>query len=627
VSAPLALPSGQTQYNITGGTRPGGGTNLFHSFGNFNVPENNIANFLNNTGLPTSNILGRVTGGNLSNIFGTIQTTGFGNANLFLMNPAGFLFGPNATVNVGGMVSFSGADYLRLADGVRFNAVPKASADALLSAAPVAAFGFLGSNPGAIAVQGSQLTVAPGTGISLVGGNITVQDGATLRAPQGTIALVSVGKPSNPHAAGEVVIAGSGPGTGYTPTGFKSLGSINLSEGSTISVSRAPNAEIDGPATVLIRAGKLVMDDASITAFVANFEFPSIIAGGTVDVTAEHVTLSNHSTVDVEVGPALGGRNSGITAPRITFNVGTFSATDSAILAPSVENELGGGGAVTIQGLHGAGTFARSVSLLNTEINTTGTVSATHAGPILISADNNVLKQSTLDATSEALGGGITLTSTGKLDIQDSSLDATAFFGQGGRVNLLGGKEIVLTNTPVFAGGGFEGGGSVTMAAPFISLSDSPVNASAPGGTGGTISLTGTKAVSLTNGSVLFASGGLFGPGGSIQINGGAQFLSQQSRILAPSGTIQLKANKVMLTDSLVTTSASRPEANAGTITVDAKNTTLNNSQILSTATNGHGGTIDITTKALHRDSNSVIDASSQFGTDGTVTINGVVKP
>src|SRR4029079_19234908 len=166
------------------------------------------------TGLPTSNILGRVTGGNVSNIFGTIQTTGFGNANLFLMNPAGFLFGPNATVNVGGMVSFSGADYLRLADGVRFNAVPKASADALLSAAPVAAFGFLGSNPGAIAVQGSQLTVAPGTGISLVGGNITVQDGATLRAPQGTIALVSVGKPSNPHAAGEVVIAGSGPGTG-----------------------------------------------------------------------------------------------------------------------------------------------------------------------------------------------------------------------------------------------------------------------------------------------------------------------------------------------------------------------------------------------------------------------------
>src|SRR5215217_9649940 len=216
VSAPTALPSGQTQINITGGTRPGGGGNLFHSFGQFNVPNNNIANFLNNSGLPTSNILGRVTGGNVSNILGTIQTTGFGNANLFLMNPAGFLFGPNATVNVGGMVAFTSADYLRLADGARFNATPSAATDALVSAAPVAAFGFLGSNPGAITVQGSQLTVAEGTGISLVGGDITVQ-GGTLTAPSGQINLVSVGKPSNRNVGGEVVVGGSGQVSGFTP--------------------------------------------------------------------------------------------------------------------------------------------------------------------------------------------------------------------------------------------------------------------------------------------------------------------------------------------------------------------------------------------------------------------------
>src|SRR5215510_3395469 len=112
-------PIGKTQYDITGGTRPGGGVNLFHSFGDFNVPTNNIANFLNDSGLATSNILARVTGTNgnnptLSSIYGTIQTTGFGSANLFLMNPAGFLFGPNATVNVGGMVAFTSVDYLRL---------------------------------------------------------------------------------------------------------------------------------------------------------------------------------------------------------------------------------------------------------------------------------------------------------------------------------------------------------------------------------------------------------------------------------------------------------------------------------------------------------------------------------
>jgi hypothetical protein len=60
---------------------------------------------------------------------------------------------------------------------------------------------------------------------------------------------------------------------------------------------------------------------------------------------------------------------------------------------------------------------------------------------------------------------------------------------------------------------------------------------------------------------------------------------------------------------------------------VDAKNTTLTNSQILSTATEGHGGTIDITSHVLHQDASSVIDASSQSGTDGTVTINGIIQP
>ncbi len=139
-------------YDITGGTRPGSGPNLFHSFGEFGVPASHIANFLNDAALPTSNILGRVTGGNPSNIFGTLQTSGFGSANLFLMNPAGILFGPNASLNVGGSVSFTTADYLRLTDGARFNAVP-GPLDAAISSAPVAAFGFLGSNPAAITLQ------------------------------------------------------------------------------------------------------------------------------------------------------------------------------------------------------------------------------------------------------------------------------------------------------------------------------------------------------------------------------------------------------------------------------------------------------------------------------------------
>ena len=182
------------------------------------------------------------------------------------MNPAGFLFGPNATVNVGGMVSFTSADYLRLADNARFNAVP-GPADALLTASPVAAFGFLGSNPGAITVQGSQFTVTEGTGISLVGGNITIQSGklddgttpsAKLSAPGGQINLASVATP------GEVLYPSLQPAPNVTGQSFTNMGNITLSGGSTLDVSA------NAAGTVRIRGGQFVMDSASITAISVN---------------------------------------------------------------------------------------------------------------------------------------------------------------------------------------------------------------------------------------------------------------------------------------------------------------------------------------------------------------------
>src|SRR5262245_60455273 len=123
----ITHPAGTHLYNITGGTRPGNGPNLFQSFGNFSVGAGDVANFLNTPVggvLPfTSNILGRVTGGNISNIYGTLQTTGFNNANLFLMNPSGIVLGPSASLNVGGSVSFTTAQYIRLFDALGANAI------------------------------------------------------------------------------------------------------------------------------------------------------------------------------------------------------------------------------------------------------------------------------------------------------------------------------------------------------------------------------------------------------------------------------------------------------------------------------------------------------------------------
>ena len=138
-------------YGITGGKPVG--TNLFHSFGQFSVGTGDIAQFQTTSPTPTtamSNILARVTGGNPSAIFGIIDSaTYYPNASFFLMNPNGIIFGPNATVNIGGMAHFTTADYLKLGDGHLFKAIPDVANDALLSTYPVTAFGFLGSSPAA----------------------------------------------------------------------------------------------------------------------------------------------------------------------------------------------------------------------------------------------------------------------------------------------------------------------------------------------------------------------------------------------------------------------------------------------------------------------------------------------
>ncbi len=88
----VTSPNGN-QFDITGGTQSG--VNLFHSFEQFGLNPGQIANFLSNANI--QNILGRVVGGNPSIINGLIQVTSDGNPNLFLMNPAGIVFGSAAS--------------------------------------------------------------------------------------------------------------------------------------------------------------------------------------------------------------------------------------------------------------------------------------------------------------------------------------------------------------------------------------------------------------------------------------------------------------------------------------------------------------------------------------------------
>ena len=76
------------------------GENLFHSFTEFNVGEGMRVDFTSPQGI--SNIFSRVTGSNISEIFGTLALGVDGAANLFLMNSNGIVFSENAALDVGG---------------------------------------------------------------------------------------------------------------------------------------------------------------------------------------------------------------------------------------------------------------------------------------------------------------------------------------------------------------------------------------------------------------------------------------------------------------------------------------------------------------------------------------------
>ncbi len=171
-------------FTIDGGTVRG--PNLFHSFDRFDVGTDDIANFTGPDAV--ANILGRVTGGQLSMIDGTLQSDIAG-ADLFLLNPSGIMFGPNARLDIDGAFYVSTADVLELGDEGRF--VANRSESSALSVATPSAFGFLGTGGGGLAVDGSALGVPEREMMSLIGGDIEIR-GGTLAAPSGRVNLVSI---------------------------------------------------------------------------------------------------------------------------------------------------------------------------------------------------------------------------------------------------------------------------------------------------------------------------------------------------------------------------------------------------------------------------------------------------
>jgi filamentous hemagglutinin family protein len=187
----IITPNGN-QINILGGTTSQDGSNLFHSFSQFGLDAGQIANFISKPQI--LNILGRVTGGNPSLINGLIQVSG-GNSNLYLMNPAGIVFGTGASLNVPASfaattatgIGFGSPSLTRGAGGVWFNAFGDNNYQSLIGTPSQFAFDL--SQSGSVINQGN-LTVQPGQNITLLGSSVI--NTGQISTPGGTITLAAV---------------------------------------------------------------------------------------------------------------------------------------------------------------------------------------------------------------------------------------------------------------------------------------------------------------------------------------------------------------------------------------------------------------------------------------------------
>jgi len=302
---------------IEGGTQAGG--NLFHSFTEFSVPTGGEAYFNNTPNI--INIIGRITGSNLSSIDGLIRANG--NSNLFLLNPNGIVLGPNATLDIGGSFVVSTAEAMEFADRHLFSATNPTESPLLTLAVPIGL--QYGPTVGNITLEGSRLEVEPQRNLAILGGNL-VMNGGQLLAPFGNITLAGI-------SSGELALENTIPEFSNTVNGAD----VTLSNGAIVDVTGS---------------------------------------NGSIQVQGNHITLIGGS--QLQAGMALNGGEIGSRSGDIRVNArGDIRLNERSFISNLVPSgALGTGGNIQVSG--------NSVSLMNGGRITTATSGVGTAGEIQI---------------------------------------------------------------------------------------------------------------------------------------------------------------------------------------------------------------------------------------------------
>ncbi|MEM7771184.1 MAG: S-layer family protein [Cyanobacteria bacterium P01_A01_bin.37] len=567
-----------TTHGITGGSTRG--SNLFHSFDEFSVPDGDTAFF--NNALPIDRIITRVTGGDRSTIEGIIRANG--SADLFLINPNGIVFGPNAQLNIGGSFIASTADQIEFADGSMFSASDPAASPLLTVSVPMGL--QYGADPGSIVVQGtgnalqldpdtieidrsqrpSGLEVNAGETLALVGAGV-VLEGGNLTASGGRIELGSV--------AGNEQVELSGSGTAWR------LNYGEVAQFQELSLTQAASIEVSetGSGDVQIQGSDIKLEDGST--ILANTQGNG--TGGQTLVTASDRLI-------------LTGFSSDMSTPLFPSSI--FSTPET--------NATGTGGSIDIH--------APIMRVVDGGLISVDTLGLGNAGNLTIDAPRRLVLRGGIpdlglsggllaDVSSVGDGGSISI-ETGRLLVTGGAEISTSTFGRGDSGQI----DITANSVEVVSGAAFLGASSIL----------SSVQLDASGNAGDLV--INTNRLSVSGGATVLAS--TFGRGSAGDLNVSAESIELSGVSLGgnPSGlfaqtddsngrggNITVDTGVLRISEGASISSSTFNEGDAGNLSINARDITITGSDTgstgLFTAVNsnatGNSGNLDIQAETL----------------------------
>ncbi len=614
---------GLPQELITGGAIRG--QNLFHSFQEFNIFEGRGAYFANPEGI--NNIFSRVTGSNMSELFGTLGVNG--TANLYLINPNGIIFGQNASLDVGGSFVGTTADGIQFGEQGFFSAT-EPNEPTLLTVNP-SAFFFNQLNPGnitnnSVAAAGLDpsgsftvfgLRVPDGKSLSLLGGNVEV-DGGGVIAFGGTVNFVSLAD----------------------------TGTVNLDiAGDNFRFSFTDLAR--GNIAIINSAGLLALGNG----------------GGEINLTANNIVIANNSLVETGIASGLGSPNT--KAGNISLDAsGNITLDNSSLVLNQVRTtSTGNSGDILVNSNNLTLNNSSSLSSLvvgqgdtgNIEINTTDSVTLNGTGDLSVATGifNNVTNLATgnigeVNIATENLSinnaAGIGTSNFGQGDSGDLEITANSVFlnnarldtssfiqGNSGNINIEGTNSIQINASTIFGTVGQDSAGNAgdisLESAQNIDLIDSFIEANIQSntvGNAGTINLQGNS-ISLTESSSLqsgFFAGGQ-GESGSISLEANDSIVFDLSGIfgdvqlgaIANSSNVNMIAeNSVSFGNNSFINTSNGTQGNTVNINIESNSISFDVSSInASNSGEGNGGNISFVADDLVSFTNSsILDSSSQ---------------